>query len=251
MTQEIWPFWGVREPISAGSHFPAFLCAIYATLLLWRLCRGDRQRQWVMLCYGLSMIAQYGASTLYHSIRATPGILHFLRLLDQSAIFCLIAGSYTPTLYVLIRDPARRRFLIKAVWTLAVLGILSRWLWPHEPYWLTVSVYIGFGLGGLPILKELWQAVGYRGMLWVFYGGVFYIAGAVLDYCEWPLLYPGVFAHHELFHLFTLGGTFCHYAFILIYVVPYGMPEREAIAAADAGPAFALAASHDAPPGRG
>ena len=149
MTHEIWPYWGVREPVSAGSHFPAFLCSIYATLLLWRLCRGDRPRQWAMLCYGLSMIAQYGASTLYHSMRAAPAILHALKLLDQSAIFCLIAGSYTPTLYVLIRDPARRLLLLRGTWTLALLGILTMWLWAREPYWLTVSIYIGLGAGGL------------------------------------------------------------------------------------------------------
>jgi len=244
MTQEIWPFWGIREPISAGTHFPAFLCSIYATLLLWRLCRGDRPRQWVMLCYGLSMIAQYGASTLYHSMRAAPGALHYLRLLDQSVIFCLIAGSYTPTLYVLIRDAARRRFLIKATWTLALAGILTKWLWLREPYWLTVAVYIGLGAGGVLVVKELRQAAGYRGMLWVIYGGVFYVLGTMIDFLEWPIFYPGVFAHHELFHLFTMAGTFCHYAFMLVYVVPHHAVCVEPMPTpTSAEPAFAFAGS--------
>src|SRR5207245_5456839 len=94
MTQEIWPYWGVREPVSAGTHFPAFVCSIYATLLLWRLCRGDRARQRAMACYGLTMILQFGASTLYHALPGSPAKVHYLRLLDQRAIFALIAGTY-------------------------------------------------------------------------------------------------------------------------------------------------------------
>ena len=244
MTHEIWPYWGVREPVSAGSHFPAFLCSIYETLLLWRLCRGDRPRQWAMLCYGLSMIAQYGASTLYHSMRAAPGILHTLKLLDQSAIFCLIAGSYTPTLFVLIRDPARRLLLLRGTWTLALDGILTMWLWTREPYWLTVSIYIGLGAGGVLVVKEIRQAAGYRGMAWVISGGLFYVLGTLIDVCEWPTFYPGVFAHHELFHLFTMAGTFCHYAFMVVYVVPYRAVGVEGTASpANVEPAFAFAGS--------
>jgi hemolysin III len=154
MSQEIWPFW-VREPVSAGTHFPAFLCSIYATLFLWRLCRGDRPKQWVMLCYGLCLILQYGTSTLYHSVFGTPGRVHLFRLLDQTAIFCLIAGSYTPALYVLVPDPARRTLLIKGIWTLAVVGTAIKWLWPGEPYWLTVAVYLGLSASGLLAVKDL------------------------------------------------------------------------------------------------
>src|SRR5205823_5915833 len=112
--------------------------SIYATMLLWRLCRGDRPRQWAMACYGATLILQYAASTLYHSVSARPELIHYLRLLDQSAIFALIAGSYTPVLHVLIRDPGRRLFLIRGMWTLALLGAATKWLWAHEPYWLTV-----------------------------------------------------------------------------------------------------------------
>ena len=80
----IWPFWGVRQPVSAGTHFPAFICSIYATLLLCRLCRGDRSRQWAMACYGATLILQYAASTIYHSVLARPELIHYLRLLDQT-----------------------------------------------------------------------------------------------------------------------------------------------------------------------
>ncbi|HEV3116467.1 MAG TPA: hemolysin III family protein [Gemmataceae bacterium] len=246
MTQDIWPFWGVRQPVSAGTHFPAFICSIYATLLLCRLCRGDRSRQRAMACYGATLIFQYAASTVYHSVLARPELIHYLRLLDQTAIFALIAGSYTPALYVFIRDPARRLYLIRAIWTLAGIGTASKWLWPHQPYGLTVVIYLTLAASGLLAIKALHQAAGYRGMLWVAYGGIFYVMGTIVDYFEWPALYPGIFAHHELFHLFTMAGTFCHYAFTLLYVVPYRATGVDGLAdTTERSPALAFAGSDE------
>ena len=244
MSQEIWPFWGVREPVSAGTHFPAFVCAIYATLFLWRLCKGDRPRQWAMACYGLCLMFQYAASTAYHSVPGTSGLVHHLRLLDQSAIFALIAGTYTPAFYVFVCDPLRRRLLIKGIWSLAGAGVAAKWLLPREPYWLTVAVYFSLATSGLLVLKELRQAAGYRGMLWVAYGGIFYTLGTMVDYFEWPALYPGVFAHHELFHVCTMAGAFCHFAFILLFVVSYSAGEMGRQRGSDS-PAFALALSKE------
>jgi len=76
-------------------------------------------------------------------------------------------------------------------------------------------------------IKDLWQTTGMRGMLWVAWGGIFYTVGALADLVEWPIVYPGVFGYHEFFHVCTMAGTFCHYAFILLFVLPYAAPAKE------------------------
>jgi hemolysin III len=246
MSQEIWPYWGMREPVSAVTHLAAFFWAVYATMLLCRLCRGDRSRQRAMACFGLSMIALYAASAAYHIVRFTPDQIHVFRLLDQSAIYGLIAGTYTPVLHVLLNDPVRKRFLIKAIWTLAGIGIAAKWFLPREPYLLTVILYFGLAAAGLLCVKELRQAAGVRGMLWVAWGGVFYTIGALVDYFEWPIFYPRVFAFHELFHVCTMAGTFCHYVFMLLFVVPYAAPETSCVPGATAqAQSFVFAGSED------
>jgi hemolysin III len=227
MSHEIWPFWGVREPVSAATHCAACIWSIYASLFLWRLCRGDRARQWAVSCFGVSMIVLYAASAIYHTVRCPPGPLHYFRLFDQTAIFGLIAGTYTPVFHVLLRDSARKRFLIRGIWVLAALGVAAKWLLPREPYWLTVFLYLSLAYSGMLCIKDLWQTTGMRGMLWVAWGGVFYTVGALADLVEWPIVYPGVFGYHEFFHVCTMAGTSCHYVFILLFVLPYAAPAKE------------------------
>src|SRR5262245_49540587 len=111
MPQGSWPFWGVREPVSSGTHFVAFVWAIYATVLLCRLCRNSRLKQWSLGCYGISMIVLYAASCTYHGVMVPENRLQFYRLLDHSAIYGLIAGTYTPALAVLL-TPSYRKWLL-------------------------------------------------------------------------------------------------------------------------------------------
>ena len=211
-----------RNPVSAGTHLLWCLLAVYITGLLWRLSRGDRIRQLSTGAFGLSMVLLYGASGAYHAV---PGedllLVKYLRLLDHSAIYVLIAGTYTPVFAVLLRGRLRI-ILLSLVWGLAAVGIAAKWLLPWPPYELTVALYIAMGWIVLIPIWQLIRAVGVHGMLWALLGGLLYTFGGVCDAACWPVLLPGVIGYHEVLHLLDMGGTLVHVFFVFRYVLPFG-----------------------------
>jgi hemolysin III len=221
MGRETLPFFGLREPVSAGTHLLALVWALYTTSILWRLSRGQKAKQWALGCFGLTMIAAYAASTTYHALLLPRDRLGFFQRLDHSTIYGLIAGTYTPAFVVFLRSPLRRSLSLGGMWLLAASGIASKWLLPMPPYGLSICLYLAAGWVGLFPLLEVWRQVGGRAMRWVFWGGLAYSLGGALDLCRWPVLVRGVVGHHELLHLCTMAGTFCHVAFMVRYVVPH------------------------------
>jgi hemolysin III len=212
-----------RNPVSAGTHLLWCVLAIYITGLFWRLTRGDRLLQLSTGTFGLSMVLLYGASGLYHAIPRDAPFLDSFRKLDHSAIYVLIAGTYTPVFAVLLRDRLRW-VLLGLVWGLAGVGIAAKWLLPWPPYPLTVGLYIGMGWVGLLPMWQLIRAVGLRGMAWGLLGGLLYTAGGVCDAACWPVLWPGVIGWHEVLHLLDMSGTLVHVFFVLRYILPFRHP---------------------------
>src|SRR3954471_20148393 len=100
---EIYPFHLVRNPVSAGTHLLWCAFGIYVTALLWRLTRGDPARRWSVLCFGVCMSLLYLASGTYHAVRVRDDVLRYFKLVDHSAIYLLIAGTYTPVFAVLLQ----------------------------------------------------------------------------------------------------------------------------------------------------
>jgi hemolysin III len=211
-----------RNPVASASHF--FWCAftIFAGALLVRLSRGNQLKAISLAIFTASMGLLYFASGLYHAILlpVDSPTLHWFQLLDHSAIYLLIAGSYTPVVAVLLRGWGRV-VLLSTVWTLAIVGIASKWLLPLPPYPLTVSIYIAMGWVGLMQLPALFRALGARGMGMVLLGGIFYTLGGVSDALRWPDLWPGIVGPHEVLHLSDMAGTGVHIGVMLQYVVPY------------------------------
>ena len=149
-------FLDFREPFSAWSHCVGLMLAVPGTLLLWRRSAGDRGKQLAMLAYGLSMILCYLASTLYHGVRlATDRIVAFARL-DGVGIFALIAGSYTPMAWCLMRG-RWRRWTLSAVWAVATTAtILIAAGRQFSPVFST-CVYLGMGWGAVFCYAEIAQ----------------------------------------------------------------------------------------------
>lgn len=212
-----------RNPVSAGTHLLWCIFGMYITALLWRLGRGDRLRQLSTGIFGLSMVLLYGASGLYHAVLGPERLLFYLRRLDHSAIYVLIAGTYTPVFAVLLRGRLRI-VLLSWVWGLAGVGILAKWLLPWPPYWLTVALYITMGWMVLLPIVPLIRAVGVQAMLWALLGGVLYTFGGVCDAAKWPILLPGIIGHHEVLHVADMGGTLIHVFFVVRYVLPFQSP---------------------------
>ncbi len=194
--------------------------AIFATLLMRRLTRDDAVRRFSVTIFGLSMIVLYLASGLFHGLMLPREQLRFFQKLDQSAIYLLIAGTYTPVMAILLTGSMRAGMLC-GIWTMAVAGIGCMWLLPKAPHSLTVSIYLGMGWFGMLGIWHYFIAVGWRGMSWALGGAFLYTLGAICELARWPVIWPGVIGSHECLHVFDMAATYCHVVFIMRYVIVY------------------------------
>ncbi len=210
----------LRNPVSAVTHLLWCVLGFYVTGILWRLTRGDRPRQLSTGVFGLSLILLYGASGIYHSVPSGAALLPYLQKLDHSAIYVLIAGTYTPVFAVLLSG-RWRVVLLSLVWGMAGVGIAAKWLVPWPRYEWTVALYVAMGWIGVVPAVQLIRAVGVQAMLWGLLGGLLYTFGGVCDAIQWPILLPGVVGYHEVLHLSDMGGTLVHIFFIVRYIVPF------------------------------
>jgi hemolysin III len=215
----------LRDPVSSLTHLGTAVFALYATLLFIRLTAGDAVKRRSMLVYGLSMVVLYTASGVYHAV---PGefldpTVCFYRRIDISAIFLLIAGSFTPVISVLLAG-RRRRVMLTLMWSLAAAGIALKWLAPGIPHPVTVCTFAIAGLPGFLPFAYYWRALDGRGWGWTLAGCLCFAAGGICDVCDWPTPIPGLINSHEVTHLLDMGGSAFHVIFMVRYVVPYRRP---------------------------
>lgn len=214
-------FLHLREPVSAWSHCAGLLLALPGTLLLWRRSRsGDPAKRLSLLIFGLSLACCYAASTLYHGLRVQGDGLSFFDRLDRIGIFILIAGTYTPLAWVVMSGWWRWSTLAIA-WLVTVLASWKLMLVGPFPHLLNTGLYLAMGWGVLACYAELARIVSHRALRPLVAGGVFYSLGAVLNLLGWPVLWPGLFGVHELFHMFVIAGSLAHYRLMLKLVVPF------------------------------
>lgn len=197
------------RPWSAITHGLGAVLALIGTILL--LLRSETAAQYISFTiYGISMVMLYSASTLYHCLRTGVPGRRRLRKLDHCSICLLIAGSYTPICMLALQDgcgPA----LLMGVWSFALAGIALSLLWITAPRWLSALVYLCMGWLVVFALKPLCAALPLAGMVWLAAGGVFYSVGGVLYALKWPGRNNPRFGCHEIFHVFILLGSLCHY----------------------------------------
>lgn len=197
------------RPWSAITHGAGALLAVFGTTLL--LLHSHCSAQYISFTvYGVSMIVLYFASTFYHCLRTGIAGRRRLRKLDHCSICLLIAGSYTP-ICLLALEPRRGLPLLTGVWVFALAGILLSLLWITAPRWLSAGVYLCMGWLAIFALKPLSIALPPEGMLWLVTGGVLYSVGGVLYALKWPGRNNPRFGCHEIFHVFILLGSMCHY----------------------------------------
>jgi hemolysin III len=216
----------LREPVSSWSHGAGLLLALPGTLWLWRRGRGDRTKQLSLLIYGLSLAFCYGASALFHGVRVDEQRLGVFQRLDHVGIFTLIAGSYTPIAWNLLRG-RWRRWTLGLAWISAALGAAMHQACGTVPICLSTALYMSMGWGSILCCGEIARATSRRALRPILVGGLLYSAGAVLNLLEWPTLWPGVFGPHELFHLFVLAGSLAHFRFILRVVASSARPDAQ------------------------
>lgn len=211
----------IREPGSAITHFIGMMLAVFAStpLLIKAAVSDGFTAFFAMAVFMLSMIALYGASTLYHSVTVKDRILRVFRKIDHMMIFVLIAGSYTPVCLIVLGGQLGYT-LLAVVWTIAVIGMLVKALWITCPKWFSSAIYIAMGWVCLGVFGQLWNTLPHSAFLWLLAGGIIYTAGGIIYALKLPLFNSKhqYFGSHEIFHLFVMGGSVCHFIFMYLYV---------------------------------
>lgn len=208
----------IREPGSAITHFIACLMAAIAASPLIVKAHGGMTTVSLAI-FAASMILLYGASALYHSINVTDKVLRVFRKIDHMMIFVLIAGSYTPVCLVVLGD--RRGYaLLATVWGIAIAGMLIKAFWITCPKWFSSILYIAMGWACLAVFGTLWSTLSRGAFLWLLAGGILYTVGGVIYALKLPIFNARHknFGSHEIFHLFVMGGSVCHFIFMYLYV---------------------------------
>ena len=211
----------IREPGSALTHFSAMMMAVFAAVpLLLKAGIGSGPKNfYAMAIFIGSMILLYGASTLYHSVDLSGGPLRIFRKIDHMMIFVLIAGTYTPVC-LLVLGGRMGLALLTAVWSIAIFGMLIKAFWITCPKWFSSLIYIAMGWVCVFVFSSLWEALPKAAFLWLLAGGVIYTVGGVIYALKLPLFNSKHkdFGSHEVFHLFVMGGSVCHFIFMYLYI---------------------------------
>lgn len=211
----------LKDPGSAITHGIAMLLAILggAPLILKTARSEDILHIFAISIFILTMVLLYAASTIYHSVDATDKVNRRLRKIDHMMIFVMIAGSYTPVCLIALHNKTGY-FLCIAVWTIAIIGIIFKACWITCPKWVSSVLYISMGwlcvLAFVPIFHSLPRA----GFGWLLAGGIIYTIGGVIYGLKLPIFDAKHknFGSHEIFHVFVMAGSFCHFIVMYFFV---------------------------------
>jgi hemolysin III len=173
------------------------------------------------IVYAGAVSGLLGTSALYHRITWRPDLRRWMRRLDHSMIFVLIAGTYTPVALVALSGPLPRIILV-AVWAGALIGVAIKFAWIDAPKWLFAIVYVALGWSTAAVFGQLPGAIGWLGASGFALGGLLYTGGAVVYATGRPDPAPAVFGYHEIFHVLVVAAVALHYAVIAFLVLPHG-----------------------------
>lgn len=211
----------IREPGSAITHFIGMMMAVFAAmpLLIKAAIFSGGRAVTALSIFCISMILLYGASATYHSLNISGKALRIFRKLDHMMIFVLIAGSYTPVcLIVLGGRPGYT--LLAVVWAIALFGMTLKACWITCPKWFSSLIYIAMGWVCVAVFGPLWNVLPHAAFGWLLAGGIIYTIGGVIYALKLPVFNGKYkfFGSHEIFHLFVMGGSICHFIFMYLYV---------------------------------
>jgi hemolysin III len=170
--------------------------------------------------YAACVVLLFATSALYHRVTwRTDTARRWMRRLDHSAIFLLIAGTYTP-FALLVLDGTLADVVLAVVWVGALGGIVLKLLWIDAPKWLAASIYLALGWVAVAVVPDLISEVGVTASVMVGIGGLFYTVGAVIYALQRPDPVPAVFGYHEVFHALVIAAAAIQYAVVAFWVLP-------------------------------
>ena len=211
----------IREPINGLTHLAGAVLAFFGLIALLIKAAGSQASSvefFAVIVFGISMILLYSASAAYHSVFASDRVIAFLRRIDHSMIYLLIAGSYTP--FCLISLEGKTGWTIFTIVSImAILGIIFKLVWFSSPRWLSTALYIIMGWIIIFAGAPLSSALSSNGFMLLLLGGIFYTVGGIIYGLKPKWLQFKHMGFHEIFHIFILLGSLSHFLSIYMYVL--------------------------------
>jgi hemolysin III len=204
----------LREPVNSLTHWVGAALALVGLIALLIVGWSTPTKAISLAVYGVSLIAMFSASAMYHMVRVKDKALEIFRKIDHSAIYLLIAGTYTP-FCVNAFEGFWKWGMLSIIWSLALIGIIVKVFYIRAPRWLNAGIYVLMG----------WLAVGASGQMlsllpawvfgWLITGGVIYTLGAIVYITKIFNFKPGVFGFHEMWHIFVMLAAAAHFVAVL------------------------------------
>ncbi len=221
MADQRWTLGKMQNPVRGFLHGASAIIAVFATIFL-----AVRSPDWGIrtgaIVFGLTMVALYSTSSLYHAIPWRLKWKQRMQRLDHSMILVLIAGTYTPVAIAVLDGPLMWTVLGLA-WGAVVVGIIQHSFFPREEQNFSMILAISMGWLGVFIAWKFVQELGWIASLLALIGGLIYSIGMVLLITNRPRLWPRVFSYHEVFHIMVVVATSVHFVMIWRYVLPAGV----------------------------
>jgi len=209
----------MREPVSGLTHLGGAIAALVGQIALLVVGWNGAEKVASVLVYGISLIALFSASATYHLVNAGPKVTKILRKLDHSAIFLLIAGSYTP-FCVNAFTGFFRWGLLAIVWGIAIIGISVKIFYVDAPRWVAALTYVLMGWLCVAAAGQMTTVLSPFSLGWLIAGGVIYTLGAVVYATKIFDFVPGKFGFHEVWHIFVLLGAAAHFVAVMSVIWP-------------------------------
>lgn len=210
----------MKPKLRGVSHQYAFFISLGCGVAL-ILGASDGKARLAASVYAVAVSALLGTSALYHRVTWRPNARRWMRRLDHSMIFVLIAGTYTPVALLALKGSLASTILI-VLWAGALGGVVFKLLWIDAPKWVFAAVYVALGLVTAAVFGELPAAIGWLGVAGLATGGLLYVLGAIVYASGRPNPWPKVFGYHEIFHALVIAAAALQYAVIAFAVLPHG-----------------------------
>jgi hemolysin III len=204
-----------REPVNGLTHLVGAVFAFGGLIGLVIIGGNSPQKLVSVVVYGLSLVALFSASALYHLAEVKPEIQLNFRKLDHSAIFLLIAGTYTP--FCLNAFTGFWKWgLLTIIWTIAFIGIIVKVFYIRAPRWLNAGIYVIMGWLCVMAAPQMPLVLPVSSIVWLIVGGLIYTLGALVYATKAFNFVPGKFGFHEIWHIFVLLGALAHFISVVI-----------------------------------
>ena len=213
----------IKDPGGAITHFIGMLMAIFAAVPLLIKAANEPSQIYIisLTIYAASLILLYAASTTYHTFDVSERVNTILKKIDHMMISVLIAGSYTPVCLIVLKGRTGL-ILLAIVWSIAIAGILIKAFWVYCPKWVSSVLYIGMGWTCVLAFTQILNNMSPAAFGWLLAGGIIYTVGGVIYALKLPIFNNRHknFGSHEIFHLFVMGGSACHFVVMYAFLLP-------------------------------